>query len=377
MKKSFAAVAFSITALAFAAAILLSPPKLAAQAKSVIVEEIVARVNNDIITLSDFEKADSQLREEVANECKACTPQKMDEEYKDHQKDLLRDLIDQDLLVQRAKDMGISVEADVIKKLDEVRKQNGLPSMEALEKAVEGEGIPWEDYKTQLRNSLLTQEVIRREVGQRIDIPNDDVKKYYEEHKSEFVRPEQVVLAEIFLSTQGKSPEETAAVERKAEDFRNRVAKGNDDFTEMAKRYSEGSTAKDGGYLGTYERGQLSPQLEEATFKLEKGQLTGIIETKTGFEILKVMDHYEAGQQPFEKVQNEIANHIYMQKMQPTLRTFLAELREESYVMVKPGYVDSAAVANATLIQEVAPTADTPQKDKKKKGLPKPKASGS
>jgi peptidyl-prolyl cis-trans isomerase SurA len=366
MRKRFSAIALSS---------ILIPAALFSQAKSSLVEEIVARVNNDIITLSDFEKADATLRDEVSHECQNCTPTKLAEEYKDHQKDLLRDLIDQDLLIERAKDMGISVETEVIKQLDEVRKQNNLNSMEELEKAVEGEGIPWEDYKTQMRNRLLTQEVIRREVGQRIDIPSDDVKKYYEEHKAEFVRPEQVVLAELFLSTQGKSPEEIAAVQRKAEDFRNRITKG-DDFIEIAKRYSEGSTAKDGGYLGTYEHGQLSPQLEEATFKLDKGQMTEIIETKTGFEILKVMDHFTAGQQPFEKVQTEIANRIYMQKMQPTLRTFLAELREQSYVMVKPGYTDSAAVANASLIQEVAPTPDAPQKNAKKK-LPKPKASGS
>lgn len=377
MRKSFPSVLLVVLLAVAAAVVYLLPPPVLAQAKGTVVEEIVARVNNDIITLSDFEKADATLREEIAHDCQNCPASKMAEEYKGHQKDLLRDLIDQDLLVQRAKDMGLSVETDVVKRLDEVRKQNNLPSMEALEKAVEGEGIPWEDYKTQIRNSLLTQDVIRREVGQRIDIPSEDIKKYYEEHKSEFVRPEQVVLAEIFLSTQGKSPEEIAAVERKAEDFHNRVAKGSDDFIEMAKRYSEGSTAKDGGYLGSYERGQLSPQLEEATFKLEKGQLTGIIETKTGFEILKVMDHFQAGQQPFEKVQNEISNRIYMQKMQPTLRTFLAELREQSYVMVKPGYTDSAAVANASLIQEVSPTPDTPQKDKGKKKLPHPKASGS
>ena len=86
----------------------------------------------------------------------------MQTEFKEQQKDLLRGLIDQSLLVQRAKDMGISVETDLIKRLDEVRKQNGLASMEELEKAVEGSGIAWEDYKTQIRNGLLTQEVMRQ-----------------------------------------------------------------------------------------------------------------------------------------------------------------------------------------------------------------------
>ena len=361
---------------AMAAALLLMPSTSRAQTKATVVEEIIARVNNDVITMSDYQKADQQLREEVAHDCQGCPPDKVQQEYKDQQKDLLRGLIDQSLLVQRAKDMGISVETDLIKRLDEVRKQNNLNSLEELEKAVEGSGIAWEDYKTQIRNSLLTQEVMRKEVGSRINIGNDEVKKYYDEHPQEFTRPEQVELAEIFLSTEGKSPEEIAAVQRKAEDLRNRVVKG-DEFSEIAKRYSEGSTAKDqSGDLGTYQRGQLSPQLEEVVFKMEKGQITDVIQTKTGFEVLKVVNHYQSGLQPLDKVENEIMNRLYMQKMQPTMRDYLAQLREESYVMVKPGYVDSAAVAGASVIQEVQPTPDAPTKKKEKKKLPLPKVNG-
>ena len=340
-------------------------------------EEIIARVNNDIITMSDYQKADQQLREEVAHDCTGCTPDKVQAEYKDQQKDLLRGLIDQSLLVQRAKDMGISVETDLIKRMDEVRKQNGLNSMEELEKAVESSGIAWEDYKTQIRNGLLTQEVMRKEVGSRINIGSDEVKKYYDAHPQEFTRPEQVALAEIFLSTEGKSPEEIAAVQKKAEDLHDRVMKGGEDFGEIAKRYSEGSTAKDqSGDLGTYQRGQLSPQLEAVVFKMDKDQITDVIQTKTGFEILKVEAHYQAGLQPMGKVENEIMNKLYMQKMQPTMRDYLAELRQESYVMVKPGYVDSAAVPGASVIQEVQPTPDTPNKKKDKKKLPLPKVNG-
>jgi len=347
-----------------------------AQSKGAIIEEIIARVNNDIITLSDYQRADVTLHQEIAQECQGCTQDKMLGEYKDRRKDLLRDLIDQDLLVQRAKDMGINVEADVVKRLDEVRKQNNLASMEELEKAVRGEGLSWEDYKSQLRNNLLTQEVIRKEVGSRIDIPSDDVKKYYDEHKQEFNRPEQVSLAEIFFSTDGKTPEEIATVQKKAEDLLGRVKKGGE-FSEMAKRYSEGSTGKEGGALGTFEHGQLDPALEAVVFKMDKGQVTEVIQTKTGFEILKVISHTKAGEQSMEDVRDEIMNRIFMQKMQPTLRNFLAELREESYVTVKPGYTDSAAVPGAGMITEVAPTPDAPQKNGSKKKLPRPKVNGS
>ena len=348
---------------------LAAPAPAVAQSKGVVVEEIVARVNNQIITRSDLQKADLSLRDDLTHSCQGCSADKINSEYKDKQKDLLRDLIDQQLLVERAKDMGLSVETDLIKRLDEVRKQNNLATMDDLEKAVEAQGIAWEDYKTQLRNGLLTQEVIRQQVGGRMDIGSDEVKKYYDEHKEQFTRPEQVELGEIFLSTEGKSPEEIAAVKTKADDLRNRVAKG-ENFVEIAKRYSEGTTAKDGGDLGRFERGQLAPQLEDAVFKMDKNGITDVIQTKTGFEILKVLNHYDAGLQPLEKVEGEITNRLYSQKMEPALRTYLAELREESYVLVKPGYADSAAVQGGTVIQEVAPTPDSP---KKKKKVPAPK----
>jgi peptidyl-prolyl cis-trans isomerase SurA len=370
---NFASVLALSGALLLTGALLCSAAR--AQAKSVVVEEIIARVNNDVITMSDYQKADEQLREEVAHDCQGCPQDKLMAEFKDQQKDLLRGLIDQSLMVQRAKDMGISVESDVIKRLDDVRKQNGLASMEDLEREVEKAGLAWEDYKTTIRNGLMTQEVVRREVGSHINIPNDEVKKYYDAHPQEFTRPEQVVLSEIFLSTEGKSPEEIESVQKKAEDLRNRVMKG-DDFNEIAKRYSEGSTAKDGGDLGTFKQSELAPQLEEVVFKMDKGQITDVIQTKTGFEVLKVENHYKAGLQPVDKVENEIMNRLYMQRMQPQMRDYLGQLREESYVMVKPGYTDTAAVAGASVITEVQPTPDVAAKKKEKKKLPLPKVNG-
>jgi len=359
---------------AVSAAALVVSPGASAQTKGTVVEEIVARVNNQIITRSDYQKAAAGLHQEAAQDCQNCSEMQIQSEVQKRQKDLLRDMIDQQLLIERAKDMDVSVETDLVKRLDEVRKQNNLSSLEDLQKAVEQQGIVWEDYKTQLRNQLLTQEVIRREVGGRMNIGSDEIKKYYEAHKQDFNRPEQVYLAELFLSTDGKSPEEIAAVKTRADDLHNRLVKG-ESFDTLVKRYSEGSTASSqNGELGAFERGQLAKSLEDAVFGLDKGQFTDVIQTKTGFEVLKVLDHYQAGLQPLDKVEGEISNILYRQKMDPAMRDYLGQLREESYVTVKPGYVDSAAVPGATVIQEVAPTPDAADKKKGKKKLPLPKA---
>jgi peptidyl-prolyl cis-trans isomerase SurA len=365
-----------VCALLGACLVPASRPVLA-QAKGTVVEEIIARVNNEIITLSDYQKADEELKGEVAQACQGCTPDKVQAEIKDQEKDLLRGLIDNALLVERAKDMNISVDTDLIKQLDEVRKQNNFATMDDLRKAVESSGMAWEDYQEEMRKKLMSSAVIRQEVAGRMDISPDAVKQYYEEHKQDFNLPEQVVLAEIFLSTEGRTPEEIFSIRKKAEDLHDRLTRGAD-FTQLAERYSEGQTAKDGGVIGTFKRGVLDKAFDDAVFKLSKGQMTDVIQTKTGFEILKVVDHYEAGLQPLDKVQDQIQQKLYQEKMDPAIRDYLAQLREESYVMVKPGYTDTAAVAGATAIQEVAPTPDAQAKKKGKKHLPLPtKSSGS
>ena len=337
---------FALVVAALLTAVL--PAGVRAQAKAAGDADVVARVNNDVITLADYQKAEQQLRDEVAHDCQGCPQDKIDAQFKEQQKDLLRGMIDQSLMVQRAKDMGISVESDLAKRLDEVQKQNGLATLDDLKKGVEATGLTWEDYKTTIRNGLLQKEVVQREVGSHVDISPDEVKQYYEAHPQEFTLAERVVLSEISMSTEGKSPEEFAAVRAKVEGLRTSVLNG-DDFRRVAQLYSQGTTAKDGGNLGTYKRGELSPQIEAIVFQMGKGQVSDVIQTRTGFEFLLVDDHFRAGLQPLDNVEADIRNTIHAQKVQPLLRDYLAELREQSNITVKPGYNDSALLSGASV----------------------------
>ena len=337
---------FALGVLALLAALV--PAGVRAQAKPVADADIVARVNDDVITLSDYQKAENELRSEVAQDCQGCPQEQIDAQFKQKQKDLLRGMIDQSLMAERAKDMGINVEPDLTKRLDEVRKQNGLATIDDLKKGVEASGLSWEDYKTTIRNGLLQKEVVQREVGSRIDISPDEVKQYYEAHPQEFTLPERVTLSEISVSTEGKKPEEFDALRAKAEGLRTSVING-DDFGKVARLYSEGSTAKEGGALGTFKRGELSPQIEDIVFQMRKYQLTDVIQTRTGFEFLLVEDHLQAGLESIDKVQTEIRNTIHAQKVQPLLRDYLAGLREQSNITIKPGYNDSALLSGANV----------------------------
>ena len=328
------------------------------------IEEIIARVNNEIVTLSEYEKAKQSAAEDAKQECQGrCTPEQLQTDIEERQKNALRDLIDQSLLVQRGKDMGISVKPEVIKQLDQIRTQNKLASIDELEKAVTSEGMNWEDFQSNIENHLLTQKVIGSEVGSHITITDDEIQKYYQAHRSEFVRPEQVALREIQVNTQGKSADELPALKKKAETALKRVQDG-EDFGEIAKRYSESSTKDQGGFLGVYKRGELAKELEDRVFAMKRNQLTDVLETKQGYLILQVLERYDEGQQSLDKVRNEITEKLYNERLEPAVRAYLKTPREQSYVIIKPGYQDIAG-GGGSEIQEVSAT---PEVSKQKKG---------
>jgi len=329
-----------------------------------VVEEIIARVNNEIITRSEYDKSLGQGEEEVRQDCQGkCTAEQMQTALEERRKTALRDLIDQSLLAQRGKDMGISVETDVVKQLDQIRQQNKIKDMDELEKEVTASGTNWEDFKNQIRNRILTQKVISQEVGSHISVGDSDAKGYYDQHHAEFIRPEQVAIREIIVNTAGKSDAEIPDLRKKAETALKRVKDG-EDFGEIAKRLSDGQTKEQGGYIGTFKRGELAKQLEDVVFKMKRNELTDVIETKQGFLIMQVLEHYDEGEQSFEKVKNEIMDRLYSQKLEPAVREYLKTLREQSYVIIKPGFAELAGGGNSE-IQEVNVT---PETTKAKKG---------
>lgn len=370
---------------AFLAVILFGAPLLIAQAapSDTVVEEIIARVNNSIITRADMRHAREQLMAELRQE----NPATADQDAKDHEKDMLRDLIDQQLLLQKAQDLGISADAELVKKLDELRKQMHAESMEDMEKAAQAQGISFEDFKQNMKNNIITQRVISQEVGGHLAVSSQEVQQYYDQHKADMDRPEQVRLSEILISTQkpadqvktekgetalpeAPSPEMVAQAQAKANQVYEMLTKGAK-FEDLAKQYSNGPTSAAGGDLEYFKRGTLSKEYEAQVFDLQPGQYTKPIQTKQGFVILKVSEHQTAGVPGLKEVETQIQEQIYMSKMQPALRDYLTKLREEAYIDIKPGYIDTGASPNETQPVFTTASSDTgkPAKDKKKKKL--------
>jgi len=334
-----------------------------------VIEEIVARINNDIITRSDFQRS----KEQLLTEMKQQYGDQGQAKYNEREKDVLRDLIDQQLLLQRGKDLGITGDTELVKKLDEIRKQMSLETMEDLEKAAQQQGVSFEDFKQNIRNGIVTQDVIQKEVGSKIQITPDEEQKFYDAHKNELEHPEQVRLSEILVSTDKIAKENPnidaiAAAQQKADELLKSIRAGAA-FEDVAKKSSDGPTAEQGGDLGYFKRGSLAKGLEDTAFAMKAGDVSDVIRTKQGFIILKTTEHQQAGVPPMKEVEGRVQEAVYMQKLEPALRAYLTKLREDAYIDIKPGYVDTSASPNETKPVYTTAVAQGPPSKKKKKKL--------
>ena len=322
-----------------------------------VVEDVVARVNDQIINRSDVQRSEQQLQQEMQQQ-----PNLPAAEREQREKDMLRDMIDQQLLISKGKELGINADAEVIRRLDEIRKQYHLDSMEDLEKAARQQGISFEDFKANIRNNVITQQVVRDEVGRRLQVTQGQEQAFYDAHKQEFAVPEQIRLSEILVPVAAEADAAAVAqAQRKADDIAVRVKAG-DRFDDLAKQSSGGPTASQGGDLGNFKRGALAKVLEDQTFGLKAGEATAPIRTRQGFVILKVTEHQAEGVPALKEVEPQVQEAMYMQQMQPALRAYLTRLREEAYVDIKPGFVDTGASAKQTRPVFSAYAPPTPKK---------------
>jgi peptidyl-prolyl cis-trans isomerase SurA len=304
----------------------------------IVAEGIIARVNDQIITKSDYDRALADM-DQVGRQ-----HQETMQEISTAHKDLLRDLIDQQLWLSKGKELNVTGETELVKKLDEIRKQYNLESIDDLEKAAREQGVSFEDFKANIRNQIVTQEVMRQEVGEHIQMTPGEVERYYEAHKQDYAQPESERLSEILISTGtgADDPAKVAAAKAKADDIEARLHAGGD-FAQLARSFSDGPTASEGGDLGQYKRGQLGKLLEDQTFNLNSGQYTDPILTRQGYIILKVVQHIPGGPRPFKEVTQDVEEAYYMSRMEPAIRDYLSKMRDEAFIWIQTGYTDSAA----------------------------------
>jgi peptidyl-prolyl cis-trans isomerase SurA len=326
-----------------------------------MVMSIIARVNDQIITSSDYDRAMKEMEQE--DEQRGAT---MQQESQDR-RNLLRSLIDQQLWLSKGKELGTKCDVELTKRLDEIRKQYHLASIEDLQKAAQEQGVSFEDFKSNICNQIITQNVMRQEVGSTIQITPGETRQYYEQHQQDYTRPESIHLDEILISTGSDGADDAqklAAAKAKAEDIESKLHAGGD-FSQLARNFSDGPTAAGGGDLGDYKRGQLPQELEDKTFSLKPGEWTDPILTRQGWIILKVTQHTAAGPAPYQDVQDQVADALYMSRMEPAIRAYLNKMRDNASIFIAPGYSDTGATPNE-ISSNITFSTYTPPAPKKK-----------
>ena len=190
-----------------------------------VVELIVAKVNNEIVTRTERERSRRQIEAELRQQ--GLRDAQLASALEARSQNILRDRIDTMLLVHKAKELNVNVESEISKYFADWQRKEKIADPEKFQQKVrEQTGMPFEDVKSEVRNGMMTQRVVRQEVGGRINPPTAEIEKYYNDHKDEFVREERVFLRELLVSTEGKDPSQLAALEQKAKDLSARAQRG-------------------------------------------------------------------------------------------------------------------------------------------------------
>jgi parvulin-like peptidyl-prolyl isomerase len=311
---------------------------------STTVEEIVAKCNGDIVTRGDLERSRRELIETLR--AAGASGAELEQQLAQREKNLLRDRIDQLILTQKAKDLSINVDNEVSKQLAAIQSDLKIADPEKFQAAIkEQSGMSYEDFKQEMKNRFLTQRVIREEVSEKMQVKHEEIEKYYNEHKAEFVREERIILQEILVSTEGKDDAGVAAAEKKAKDLAARARKG-ERFAEMARDNSDSVSAKGMGELPPYKKGDVSKNMEDLVWNQPKGYITDPIRTGNGFLILRVEDHQKAGQAELSEVENQISEKLLAPRLEGAVREYLTKLRKDAFLEIKADYIDTGAATS-------------------------------
>jgi len=367
---------FIIVALSIIGAVMISPSLTRAQeSEPVVVDQVVAQVNDGIITLSQLKR---EMKERVDTLKQSGMPQQQAEaEVEKHRSDLIVILINEQLLLQKGKELELSdkVEAEVNRRMLDVAKQNGVHSIEELDKAMREAGLDPAGTRQTMRAEIMKQAVLESEVDSKIfyGLNSDELHRYFDQHRDKFLKPESVELSEIFLSLAGK-PE--ADVKARATQLVAQLRAGAN-FATLAKTTSERG-AENGGKVGLFEVPNLRPDIATAIKDLKAGGVTDPLRSDEGYDILRV-DARTAGSNTPTFNENQVREAITAERSPKAREDYLQTLRDDAYVKVAKDYSDSVMpqlkLKQDLIVEKTGDDSD--KKPEKKKGrilgiFPKP-----
>ncbi len=292
-----------------------------------LVEAIVAVVNDDIVTLS-------QYKQEYTSRVRMLRAQLQGEELSQQQEllkeNLLESLITDLLLLQEARKLDLNVAEQVKMTIENIKRENNLTSDEQLQRALAQQGITYEDFVKQMEQNMLKQNIIFSEVGRKIVIDDSEIVSYYKVHQEDFIDPIEYTLKMIYIAQEGKSSEE---IESKKEQIDQKL-EANEDFGQVATEFSEGPEKDSQGDLGSYKKGELQGDLEQAIEGLEVDNLTPWLNMQGAWYRLKLVEKKDRRLREFQEVRKEIEGLIFEERQQEELERYMIDIRKRSYIKI-------------------------------------------
>jgi peptidyl-prolyl cis-trans isomerase SurA len=292
-----------------------------------VVEAIVAVVNDDYISLSDYmEKHDliyQILRSQLQGE-------EFIQQYEGIKQNLMDTMITELLLVQEAKNMGFDVAQQVQEQIELFKEQNGFSSDDDLINALSQQGMTYEAWRQDFENNLMRQAVLFNQVGRSIVVDDSELVGYYNQNRERFRQPEEYKLKAIYVSSESRAAEE---VEVRKKEIETKIAAG-EDLSALATEYGEGPEKDSQGDLGSFKRGDLAPVLEEVVVELEVGEFSPWIQMPGGWYLLHLEEKEESRILPFEEAREEIQKMLYEQKYESEVEKYLEGLKKKSFIKI-------------------------------------------
>jgi parvulin-like peptidyl-prolyl isomerase len=292
-----------------------------------VVEEIVAVVNDDIITLSQFkdyhDSVYSMLRQQFEGEA-------FDKQYEKTKGELLNTMVTDLLLLQSAKQMQFNVSEQLKAALNNIKQENGIDSDEQFRAALRRQGIEYDQFTKQIEDNLMRQAVILSEVDRAIVVAEADVVRYFREHPEEFVEPEAFKLRGIYLDSQAASSE---ALEARKQEISARNTPGAD-FAALAGELSDSPLKENQGDLGLIEKGHLDKTLEQVVEKLKPGEVSSWVQAKNGWYLLKLEEKRESRPRAFEEVKKDVEQKLFLEQRGKKVEEYMTRIKEKSYIKI-------------------------------------------
>jgi parvulin-like peptidyl-prolyl isomerase len=321
------------------AAILVALPAMAPMRADVI-EQVLVKVNGDIITKTELEARQVQaLRQKMSSQVDP-EAMKNDETLKKSLAEitpmLIMNAVDELLLVQHGRERGLRLGDDQFRQIVAgIRKDNKLEDEAKFTAALAQEGMTLDDLRKSLEKQMLVEQVQRQEVGSKLNITEEEARQYYARHPEQFTDAASITLREIFVevpaSEGGVNVAKDDEAQKKIQDIRARALKG-EDFGKLAGEVSDSPSKANGGVIGPFSRADMSPQLQELVDKMKQGDITNPIRTGKGYQIFKLETLKAATLQPFEKVGDLIGEKVAAARTQTEMRKFLARLRAQAII---------------------------------------------